>query len=393
MVAINTNVPAIIAENALTVNEREMTSAMERLSTGKRINSASDDAAGLAIASRMSSQIAGLNQASRNANDGVSMIQTAESAYVEVSDMLQRMREIAVQSASETYATADRAALDLEFQALQDEIVRISDQTTWNGFNILDGSVGTSGTVKIQSGSNASQTVDVDFGTLSRTITTGTVADTSDTVQTVTLGADIAEEDILTFKINDSAFISAVSVTLSADDVGRLNGTTAEELDGDVVFQATDASGATVTLGGVTVTIEGTGTEKEFTVTLGSGHADFAVTDVRVSRGGGTIEALEMNSVRTQAFANAAITALDTAMGSVNTQRASYGSYISRLEHASTNLANVAQNMDASRSRIQDADYARETTELARTQIIQQAATAMLAQANAVKRTVLALLS
>jgi flagellin len=210
MVAINTNVPAIIAENALTVNEREMTSAMERLSTGKRINSASDDAAGLAIASRMSSQIAGLNQASRNANDGVSMIQTAESAYVEVSDMLQRMREIAVQSASETYATADRAALDLEFQALQDEIVRISDQTTWNGFNILDGSVGTSGTVKIQSGSNASQTVDVDFGTLARTITTGTVADTSDTVQTVTLGADVAEGDVLTFKINDSGLISAI---------------------------------------------------------------------------------------------------------------------------------------------------------------------------------------
>ena len=394
MVAINTNVSAAIARNAIQRNEGQMTQAMERLSTGLRINSAADDAAGLAIASKFSNQVAGLEQAARNANDGISMVQTAEGAYVEVGEMLQRMREIAVQAASETYSTTDRAALDLEFQALQNELVTIADNTQWNGFNILDGTAGTSGTVKIQSGSNASQTVDVDFGTLSRTITTGTVADTSDTVQTVTLGADVAEGDILTFKINDSGFISAVSVTLSADDVDRLNATDAAALDGDTVFQATDAAGATVTLGGTTVAIEGTATgDGEFTVTLGgSGHADFAVTDVRVSRGGGTVEALEMNSVRTQAFANSAITALDTAMESVNTQRASYGSYISRLEHASTNLANVAQNMDASRSRIQDADYARETTELARTQIIQQAATAMLAQANAVKQSVLTLL-
>ena len=392
MVAINTNVSAAIARNAIQRNEGQMTQAMERLSTGLRINSAADDAAGLAIASKFSNQVAGLEQAARNANDGISMVQTAEGAYVEVGEMLQRMREIAVQAASETYSTTDRSALDLEFQALQDELVTIADNTQWNGFNILDGTAGTSGTVKIQSGSNASQTVDVDFGTLSRTITTGTVADTSDTVQTVTLGADIAEEDILTFKINDSAFISAVSVTLSADDVGRLNGTTAEELDGDVVFQATDASGATVSLGGTTVTIEGTGTEKEFTVTLGSGHADFLVSEVRVSRGGGTVEALEMNSVRTQAFSTAAITALDTAIQSVNNQRASYGSYISRLEHASDNLRSVSSNTANSRSRVQDADYAVETSELARTQIIQQAATAMLAQANQIKQTVLALL-
>ena len=123
---------AVIAQNALSVNERDMTQAMERLSTGKRINSAADDAAGLAIGARMASQITGLSQAARNASDGVSMIQTAESAYIEVGDMLQRMRQIAVQAASETYATSDRTALDLEFQALQDEIEMISEQTTWN---------------------------------------------------------------------------------------------------------------------------------------------------------------------------------------------------------------------------------------------------------------------
>ena len=393
MVAINTNVSAAIARNAIQRNEGQMTQAMERLSTGLRINSAADDAAGLAIASKFSNQVAGLEQAARNANDGISMVQTAEGAYVEVGEMLQRMREIAVQAASETYSTTDRSALDLEFQALQNELVTIADNTQWNGFNILDGTAGTSGTVKIQSGSNASQTVDVAFGTLSRTVATGTVVDTSSTVQTITLSADIAEGDILTLKLNDSAYISAISVEVAAADVARLNGTTAATLTGTTTFQATNAAGATPTLGGTTVVIAGTGTAKEFTVTVGAANDAMAVTDVRVSRGGGTVEALEMNSVRTQAYANAAITALDTAMESVNTQRASYGSYISRLEHASTNLANVAQNMDASRSRIEDADYARETTELARTQIIQQAATAMLAQANAIKSTVLELLA
>ena len=181
MLAINTNVSAGIARNAIQRNEGEMTQAMERLSTGKRINSAADDAAGLAIASKFSNQIAGLDQAARNANDGISMIQTAEGAYVEVGDMLQRMRQLAVQAASETYTTSDRTALDLEFQALVDEVVTIADNTQWNGANLLDGTAGTSGTVKIQSGANAGQTVDVAFGTLARTIATGTVTDTSST--------------------------------------------------------------------------------------------------------------------------------------------------------------------------------------------------------------------
>ena len=167
MLAINTNVSAGIARNAIQRNEGEMTQAMERLSTGKRINSAADDAAGLAIASKFSNQIAGLDQAARNANDGISMIQTAEGAYVEVGEMLQRMRQLAVQAASETYTTSDRTALDLEFQALQDEISSIAANTEWNGGKLLDGTAGTVGTVKIQSGANGGQTVDVAFGRLS----------------------------------------------------------------------------------------------------------------------------------------------------------------------------------------------------------------------------------
>ena len=404
MLAINTNVSAGIARNAIQRNEGEMTQAMERLSTGKRINSAADDAAGLAIASKFSNQIAGLNQAARNANDGISMIQTAEGAYVEVGDMLQRMRQLAVQAASETYTTSDRTALDLEFQALVDEVVTIADNTQWNGTNLLDATAGTSGTVKIQSGANAGQTVDVAFGTLARTIATGTVTDTSSTVQTIMLSSSaVAVGDVLTFKLNDSVNTSAVSVTLVANDVTRLTTSTASALttptDSAVGYQAGGVTAATQSLNsgsGTTIALASTANIGEFTVIAAAGHADFAISDVRINRGTGTlntnIQALQMKSITSQTYANATITALDSAISSVNEQRASYGSYISRFEHASQNLTNISQNMTASRSRIEDADYAAETTELARTQIIQQAGIAMLAQANASKQFVLELL-
>ena len=404
MLAINTNVSAGIARNAIQRNQGQMTQAMERLSTGKRVNSAADDAAGLAIASKFSNQIAGLDQAARNANDGISMIQTAEGAYVEVGDMLQRMRQLAVQAASETYTTSDRTALDLEFQALVDEVVTIADNTQWNGTNLLDATAGTSGTVKIQSGANAGQTVDVAFGTLARTVATGTVTDTSTTVQTIMLSSSaVAVGDVLTFKLNDSVNTSAVSVTLVANDVTRLTTSATTALttptDSAVGYQAGGVTAATQSLNsgsGTTIALAATANIGEFTVTAAAGHADFAISDVRINRGTGTlntnIQALQMKSITSQTYANATITALDSAISSVNEPRASYGSYISRFEHASQNLTNISQNMTASRSRIEDADYASESTELARTQIIQQAGTAMLAQANASKQFVLELL-
>ena len=437
MSVINTNVSAVIAQNALSVNERDMTQAMERLSTGKRINSAADDAAGLAIGARMSSQIQGLTQAARNANDGVSMIQTAESAYVEVGDMLQRMREIAVQSASETYATSDRTALDLEWQALADEIERISEQTTWNGFTLLDGSPGTVGTVKIQSGANASQTVDVDFGKLSAKAVTaaglnpvddssgelasgtanGDFKDTivvsadTNTAATHTVGitdyASLAVGDVLMFTVQefDGVTTHQVAITLNAGDItaitttntGAISGTTVVE-DGKTIANVIGVS--TNTAGSVDqgfTAIAGTGTAGEIKFTGGKAgtggtktDADWKFLDMKVRRGHTSV--LHAVDVSTQAKANAAVTALDTAIQSVNSQRASYGSYISRLEHASDNLTSIATNTAQSRSRVVDANYATETTELARTQIIQQAATAMLAQANQMKQTVLALL-
>ena len=280
MTVINTNTAATLTANALAKNERAMSQTMERLSTGQRINSAADDAAGLAISSRMTSQINGLNVAVRNANDAISMVQTADGAMIEMENMLQRMRELAVQGSTGTNSSTDVTALQTEFTALRDEIFRVVENTQWNGTNLLDGDVDGStndAAVAFQVGANASQTITVDFGDFETAVDWGS----------------------------------------------------------------------------------------NFTSSLAMANASAANTNIGY---------------------------IDTALTALNTQRATFGAAINRLEYAADNLANVSQNTSASRSRILDADYAAETTELARTQIIQQAGTAMLSQANQQAQSVLALL-
>ena len=271
MTVINTNVKSLIAQQALAVNNRGLSKAMEQLSTGKRINSAADDAAGLAIANKMTAQIRGLNQAVRNANDAITMIQTTEGALDEVTNMLQRMRELAVQSVNGTNSSADRVSLDNEYDALFAEIIRISDKTTWNGMEVA--------------ASNVSYSFQVGPG-------------------------------------------SSDTVTVTALDVSGMNG----------------------------------------------------VSDI--SAGG----------VSTAALAASTIAHVDNALSAVNAYRGSLGAMVNRLTYAADNLTNVSTNTAASRSRILDADYAQATTELAKRQIIQQAATAMLAQANQSPASVLSLL-
>ena len=275
MTVINTNIGATIARNAIGTNERAMATSMERLSTGLRINSAKDDAAGLAIASRMTAQVSTLNMGVRNANDAISMIQTVEGASKEITNMLVRMKDLAVQAASGTYSANDKGALDLEYEALKSEIDRVATNTKWNGDALMNG--------------NALKTIGVQLG--------------------------------------DSAM--------------------------NVTFQDWDKTGGA------------SGTHVFATA--------FGTSDLT-------------------AAAPAAIGILDTAINSATAEQAKYGSFISSLTHAADNLANVSANTDQSRSRIQDADYAVETTNLARTQIIAQASTAMLAQANQSKQSVLALL-
>jgi flagellin len=402
MATINTNMSANIAANAMTRNERSMSSTMERLSTGIRINSAKDDAAGLAISSKMTSQINGLNQAVRNANDAISMIQVAEGAMKEVTNMFQRMRELAVQSISDSNTTADRTALNNEYKQLSDEVKRVAENTQWNGTNILDGAR-TATTFQI--GANASQTIAVNFGDLA----TNNIADASLAIGSVTaadgtLGAfgaititgSVAAGDVITVKIDGSKYASfkldanaAAAINDTATHAGATGGANDDDGSGIVKSQvgstatlaSTDAGALTATITNRTLLITGATTTNTNT---------FTMAEAQLSRG--TQAPVGGSDITTSALANTALGVLDTAINNVNSTRAGLGASMSRLEYASDNLQNVAQNTASARSRVMDADYAAETTELARTQIIQQAATAMLSQANQSQQAVLALL-
>ena len=317
MTVINTNTASLLARDAIQRNDRAMSTAMERLSTGARINSAKDDAAGLAIADRMAAQTSGLNMAVRNANDAISLLQTVDGAAQEISNMLTRMYELAVQAASGTYTATDQGALDLEFGELMKEVQDIAERTEWNGNSIMDDTYDdTTNALKVHIGAEANQTMAVRIKDWRPTISKdGEMANATDTDYN---GIDSA----------DSAYNLAATA----------NGTEA-----GLYFNA--------------------GTEDT--------------------------ERLVITSAATAAIA---VKNLNNAIDGAARERAQYGAYISRLQHAADNLQNVSTNTAASKSQISDADYAMETTELARTQIISQASTAMLAQANQVKQTVLSLL-
>ena len=578
MTVINTNVNAVLAQNSLVKNERAMSSAMEQLSTGKRINSAADDAAGMAIASKMTAQIRGLDQAGRNINDAVAMIQTAEGATGEITNMLQRMRELAVQASSGTYTTEDKANIELEFQALLVGIDNIADTTQWNGRNVLDGSG--SATV-FQIGANDGQLLTVDLGNLNTdayaagsagssviaTSAKGVAAMTSVEVGSVTvavsgltstaglvtaLNADstfsasylatestantgvtiteksgaytatgptvtlngaataVAGSSLLTISddeansltsvaaggvnVNSAALAAATNVAgvaaaLNADtnfaaaytatagtgtltitelvgtDAGPTVTTTSTAAytstgtpgagDGAAVLQsntmtisdaeaqtlltldftansggasgAVDVSGAANVAAVATLLNADSGFSTLYTATTGTGTlvitekagttansgtgivavvtsttayndstsvitAGTAPTSATTATGVVSVLGLGSDISGLTSTTASVLATLDTALEAISTQNATNGAAINQLEYTADSLANVSLNTQASRSRIEDADYAKATTELARTQIIQQAGTAMLAQANQQSQGVLALL-
>ena len=285
MAVINTNISSLKASNASSQAERMMSTAMERLSSGKRINSAKDDAAGLAISTTMTAQVRGMNQGIRNGNDGISMAQTAEGALSEVTNMLQRVRELAVQSSNSSYSAADQAKMQVEVDEMTTQLVSILDGTKFNGvalFNTTATATAAADNFSIQVGANAAETITVnkahiDKTNLNNTASTGFKVDGADAV------------------------------------TGRTN-------------------------------------------------------------------------------AQATIANVDTALGTINTARAQLGASQNRLESAVTNLTNNVINLSDARSRIEDADYSAETTALAKAQILSQASTAMLAQANQSQQNVLSLL-
>jgi flagellin len=387
MTVINTNVKSLAAQNAITINNRSMTTAMEQLSSGKRINSAKDDAAGLAISEKMTSQVRGLNQAIRNANDGISLLQTAEGAMVEITNMMQRMRELAVQSANDTNAQDDRNYLDLEFQQLKAEINRVTKNTQWNGMNILDqtepASGARGGTFTFQVGANTGDAHKIthELDKLAFTERTGATFATAvdndpdgDNIQesVVTFGDDFTEGDVITVTANNKQ----IQYTVTAADASNASVGTA------VATSFAQAMGSTfsdlaVTLTGSDVTFKGVADQTFETFVK--------VTDGKLA----TVEPLEITS---QSLSDTAIGGLDAALTKVNEARAEIGAVINRLNYAVDNMTNVSMNTSESRSRILDTDYAKASAELARTQIISQAATAMLAQANQQPQTVLQLL-
>jgi len=405
MAVINTNSTAILTANALQRNERAMGQSMERLSTGLRINSAADDAAGLAISSKLTSQIRGLDQAARNANDAISMIQTADGAAIEIDNMLQRMREVAVQAASGTNTTADIANLDIEFAALADEIDRIVDATQWNGMSILDGDSGSSGEFTFQIGANDSQTLTVDFSDFN--LAAGAATSATSAVAAVTGVAAIIAVDIVDLTkwvSGDIITIDGTAITLSSGNIADID-TFASALGAGLSGYSATGDTTTITLTAdavsavTTTSIAVTTTSATATSTLSTTGVAAVAAVAAVASASAKVMASDLSGALSTATTStitsttaSIIDTLDSAIAGVASQRANFGAALNRLEYTVDNLANVSQNTSASRSRVQDANYAVETTELARTQIIQQAGTAMLAQANQQAQSVLSLL-
>jgi flagellin len=468
MLSINTNISSLTAQNNVSKTANALTSAITRLSSGLRINSASDDAAGLAISDRMTAQVNGLNQAARNANDGISLAQTADGALSSVSDNLQRIRQLAVQSANATNSASDRASLQLEVTQLQSEIDRVATQTQFNGINLLDGSF----SAKVfQVGANAGQTITVSsiasarssalgqFQGYSLTNQTIGTASNATSAATVTIGgtgyslgtiandakaiaAAIGASGVAGFTASANATsvagvttttagtagtailsINGLSITVTnavnastdrANAVAAINAqssaTGVVATDTGVGVSLAAADGRNIVVGAITAGTSTGSTLADFglgpATTTGAsininysapsgvtGSVVFANVMANLSTAigatGTAVSGLDISSV---GGANAALASIDAALQTIDSSRASLGAVQNRFTSTVANVQNSAQNVSASRSRIQDTDFAAETANLSRAQVLQQAGTAMVAQANQMPQEVLKLL-
>ena len=359
-----------MAQAAASSVNKEMEISMERLSTGKRINGASDDAAGVAIASRLTSEIRGTNQAIRNAMDGQAMIDTAEGAHNEITNILQRMREIAVQAANDTNDATDRKNLAVEMTQLATEIDRIAEVTSWAGKSLLNGTSGTGSTsfnIHVGSGTGAADTIAQSISSM-RSASLSVAGDTTVALTGAATGATIASSDSL------EASVTIATAAASAD-------------------YGVTIDGVAITLTGVTTGDTGTALAALLVTEINNNaELDNITASVATNSGKITFVKAETHDLSSTTAASTMITTLDTAISAVNTQRAKLGSTSNRLDNVVSNLTNISANLQAGRGRIEDADFAAETTSLAKSQILQQASTAMLAQANASKQNVLSLL-
>ncbi|MDQ2763545.1 MAG: flagellin [Pseudomonadota bacterium] len=468
MLSINTNISSLTAQNNVSKSANALTSAITRLSSSLRINSAADDAAGLAISSRMTAQINGLNQAARNANDGISLAQTADGALSAVTDNLQRIRELSVQSANATNSSSDRASLQLEVTQLQSEIDRVATQTQFNGINLLDGSF----TAKaFQVGANAGQTITVASIASARSSALGQyqgysltnqsigVANNVAAAQTVTIGgvttglgsitndakniasavnaAGLAGLSATANATAVAAGVQALTATAAGVSIITVNGL-AINVSNVVGNAASNRANTVAALNaqssatGVVATDTGAGVSlaaadgRNITVAFAAGTATAAtIADYGLAPAATTGASINVNysapsgvtgnvvfggafanttaiaatgtavsgvDISTVAGSNAALASIDAALQTINSTRASLGAIQNRFTSTVSNLQNSSQNTSAARSRIQDTDFAAETANLSRAQVLQQAGTAMVAQANQMPQQVLKLL-
>jgi flagellin len=390
---INTNVASLTAQRNLNSSQNSLATSLQRLSSGLRINSARDDAAGLAISQRMSAQVKSLNQAARNASDGISMIQTAEGGMSQIQDMLIRMKELATQGANSTLADSERSFISNEMTQLRDEINNISTRTKFNGQQLLNGSFGKAldATSTVQAGFNLATTA---AAAVTKVDITGAAAGTTFTF------SDAAGVLSLSDGTNTQA-IDLTAVTVAAGGAYELN---FNELGVKVSIAAVASKAGTDIAAdlnaGTVITTAATGAEiqvgadnaadNRLTLTFGDTQINGANADARMVALDTDITTFD--GATTASNSQALLTSVEDALTYVSEQRAALGAQQNRLDYTVANLQTQAENISASKSRITDADFAAETANLTRAQILQQAGTAMLAQANSLPQNVLSLL-
>ncbi len=394
---INTNINSLTAQRNLTSSQSMLSTSMQRLSSGLRVNSAKDDAAGLAIAERMNTQVRGLNVAARNANDGISLAQTAEGALGKVGDMLQRMRELAVQSSNATNSIDDRKALQAEAGQLRDEINRVAKQTAFNGQKLLDGSFAAA---TFQVGANSGET-----------ITVAALTNSSGQGLSKVIYGEVSEADISALGITSLVEITDGSLAITVNGIGYTLGDlpsarTPEERLGQVIEGINRKTADT----GVSAFLKKQ-TDGQYKIELLSSKlsadgsaaqvdlAGFALTTTGLSTTPAIVNndatssaGIDKLSIATAQDSWLAIKQIDDSLNQVNEARATLGAVQSRFESAVSNIMIQSENTSAARGRIMDADFAAETANLSRSQILQQAGTAMVAQANQLPQQVLQLL-
>ena len=381
---VNTNIASLNTQRNLNNSSASLNTSLQRLSTGSRINSAKDDAAGLQIANRLTSQVNGLNVATKNANDGISLAQTAEGALQQSTNILQRMRDLSLQSANGSNSDSERTALNGEVKQLQKELDRISNTTTFGGRKLLDGSFGVA---SFQVGSAANEIISVGIDEMSAeslngtyfkadggAVTAATASGTVDIAIGITGGSAVNVK--VDMKGNETAEQAAAKIAAAVNDANVGIGAFTDGAQISYVSKAS-ADGTTSAVSGVAITDTGStgaGTVAG-TTTFTEANDTVAKIDISTAKG-----------------AQSAVLVIDEAIKQIDAQRADLGAVQNRFDNTINNLKNIGENVSAARGRIEDTDFAAETANLTKNQVLQQAGTAILAQANQLPQSVLSLL-